>query len=145
MSISLKNGFLREQKESVIVGLGWLLGTWKTIGGPDFEYQHWKQQSPIEYSEIAYSFPAPDTLITQKMNVVKKDGEWEVALKYPYHPTPLIYKVTALEENTFTFENYKVGGSYPQKIVYKRNGNILKVSIEEEYISTGLQFEKISE
>jgi hypothetical protein len=68
-----------------------------------------------------------ETVFEEKLRIVPKEGMVYYVADVPENAQPVYFKLTELSEKGFSFEN--PAHDFPQKIVYKRDGDRLRARI----------------
>ena len=109
--------------------LNWLEGTWHRTNTKTGKNAHerWVQTSDTQWNGWGVSMTGSDTVFTEKLKVVLKDGGIYYVADVPDNKELVYFKFTELTEDSFICENPQ--HDFPKKIAYQRDGNKMKATI----------------
>ncbi|RAJ85484.1 hypothetical protein CLV59_102187 [Chitinophaga dinghuensis] len=122
--------------------LSWLEGKWtRTNTKPGRSgYEEWKKITPLSWKGQGITLKGTDTAFVEQLALeVKKDTLYYVAV-VAENNGPVYFRITEVNANGFICENST--HDFPKKIVYWRNGNVLRVITSDEKKSIGFLFQK---
>jgi hypothetical protein len=109
--------------------LSWLEGKWERTntkpGKKGFEI--WTKVSATEWNGKGVSLTGTDTTFVEKLKLIVKDGTPYYVADVPENQKEVLFKFTALTENSFICENPQ--HDFPKKISYQKDGDKLKAVI----------------
>lgn len=118
--ILITNTQVQAQKQGMMDGLKWLLGTWeqKTSRGSVFE--KWSEVNESEFSGLSYAVNNQDTVIFETIRLVNEGDilHYIPAVKDQNNGKPVTFKSTFASSNKLIFEAPE--HDYPQMITYTR-------------------------
>jgi hypothetical protein len=122
--------------------LQWLIGEWIRINAkPGMSgVEKWISNSPVELQGWGINMKGNDTTFIEKTKLVIKDNEIYYVADVAGNKAPVFFKLTSMKENGFTCENMQ--HDFPKKIIYLRDGNLLKATISGDGKSIDYLFEK---
>lgn len=117
----------------------WLLGSWERLdeekGKSTFEI--WKKVDEKEYSGFGFTLQNGDTIWQEHMRLKKDKDTWDLHIKAPEDPEPVIFRMTMSDSTGFTCENPEM--EFPKKIKYWKSDVGFRASVSNE--ETEIQFE----
>lgn len=85
----------------------WLLGEWKRnndeVGNATFE--SWEKKSNTEYLGLGFTMENGDTLLLEKIRLIKKKKNWNLEVQSQDESEPTIFKMTSFTDQKFICEN----------------------------------------
>lgn len=117
----------------------WLEGTWERQnarpGTTAFEV--WEKDKK-SYLGQGVSMQGSDTTFVEKLNILKKDGDWYYVANVASNGEPTYFRITSLTENSFVSEN--PAHDFPKKITYTLEGDKLTAVISAGEKAMGFVF-----
>ena len=133
------NGSINEKSEN----FDWLLGKWirnnEEHGKETFE--NWKRISNSEYAGVGFTMQNGDTIKQEKINLIKQNGKWDLIVKVPGDSESIVFKMTELNNKSFTCENDSI--DFPKMIKYWKDGEKIKALVAGDDLEISFEFEKI--
>ena len=96
----------------------WLNGNWMRTTSKSNSYESWTKKSMYLFDGISYSVKDNDTIIEERIKIVKDGNDIFYIADVPHNPAPVAFKLTEMSENKFVFENKT--HDFPQTVVYER-------------------------
>lgn len=145
-SKTIKNKETESAKKSEIKtseNVDWLLGNWKRSNDdPGNEtFENWQKINENEFHGIGFTLKNGDTISQEKMQLVRKNNQWNLSISFPTAAQPTVFKVTQLDKHSFVCENEL--NDFPKKIEYWFEGQNLKAKISNSDMEIAFDFEKI--
>jgi Domain of unknown function (DUF6265) len=141
-SVYCQNPDPKSDSKAIFKKLEWLTGTWNrtNIRLGRTAYEKWEKVSDTEMKGVGVTMDGGTTVFTEKLKILVKDNLlWYVA-DVPENKEPVYFKITVINENEFVCENPE--HDFPQKILYKKEGNKMKAVISGGDKSFEYLFEK---
>jgi len=124
------------------IKLKWLEGTWTRTntkpgrGGNE----RWLNSSASEWQGYGVNLKGADTVLLEKLKIIAKDGSIYYVADVPENKQPVLFRFTALTDNSFVCENPQ--HDFPKKIMYEKTGDTLKAIISGNGKSIEYLFKK---
>jgi len=121
----------------------WLLGDWKRLNNDEGNetFENWKKINETEYLGIGFTLKNGDTISQEKMELTKTNNQWNLAVSFPTEKNATVFKVTQIENKSFTCENEQ--NDFPKKIHYWFDNKNIKAKISNSEMEIDFEFEKI--
>lgn len=118
---------------------GWLIGTWQEA---KYSFEVWKDDGNfLSASAYQIDHQSGGKVIGEEIKLIKKGNDFYYVPDVAGPQGPIEFKITAFDKNSFTAENPK--HDFPQKIIYKRTGELLEATISGGSKSINYSFKKV--
>jgi hypothetical protein len=109
--------------------LEWLQGTWKRTNSKTGQtgIETWTIVSPEKMTGEGITMKAADTLFTEKLDLIIKEGHIYYVADVKGNPAPVLFKLTEITNDSFICENLL--NDFPKKIAYRLQDKKLKATI----------------
>lgn len=99
----------------------WIIGTWKVSPSQYQLFEHWSVQDDSTFNGISFYFQAADTVVTEKMQLLSRNG---ILYFVPTVPSQndgkaVIFKAYLNQAKKMAFNNPR--HDFPQEIIYQLN------------------------
>lgn len=133
---------LAEEAPAQLRQMAWLAGTWQRLDLPQGQsgYERWTQDGAQGFVGVGVAERDGKPIFEEKLRILPKDGAVYYVADVPENAQPVYFKLTEFRENEFSFEN--PAHDFPQKIVYKRDGDRLRVRISAGDKASEFEFER---
>lgn len=121
----------------------WLLGNWKRLNNDEKNetFENWIKINETEYLGIGFTLKNSDTISQEKMELIKKNNQWNLAVSFPTEKNATVFKITQIENKSFVCENEQ--NDFPKKINYWFEGQNLKAKISNDEMEVDFEFERL--
>lgn len=117
----------------------WLEGQWKNQKSGAIE--EWVSTDEGLVGKV-YKLNSTDTLIQEKLTILKIDDDWFYKAEVDHNPEPTLFKISTSEMNHLICENPE--HDFPKQIEYTYDGELITVIISDGGDKKmGFQFKKI--
>lgn len=123
----------------------WLTGAWQRTNeeAGKATYEFWQKINPKEYRGFGFTLMDRDTIWQERMWLQEGSKGWELKVKAPEDPEPVVFVLTGLEGGSFTCENPET--EFPKKIRYWTVDDKLKASVSNNELEIPFEFERLKE
>ena len=123
--------------------LEWLLGNWQRFETkPDMSgHEQWTKVSDTEYQGFAFTLNKKDTIFSERMNLVFKDGGYEFGAFTSDNKEPVYFRMTSLTDTGFICEN--LTHDFPKKISYAKRENSFFAFVTDGKDTVNFSFRKL--
>ena len=122
----------------------WLIGNWERTNEKDGikTYENWVKNNNSEYIGIGFSLKENDTVSKENIRLIMSSNNWSLEVSIEDDISPTVFKVSELNNNSFTCENFE--NEFPNKIQYLKVENGIKAVVSGGNLEIIFEFEKIS-
>lgn len=143
--LSCKNDSIKENTNEQIeesINFDWLLGKWERLNEDEDKktFENWLKVNDSEYVGIGFTMQNADTIKQERMQLVNKEGKWDLKVKTPDEKDFITFEMTNLSENEFICENTEI--DFPNKIKYWIEGDRMSAVVSNSEIEISFEFEK---
>lgn len=139
--ISLQSGY-SQVAATDILKLNWLEGNWiRTNNKPGRSgSEQWTRKSDQEWAGLGVNLRGADTAFVEKLRLVVKDGTIFYVADVPENKSLVYFRFTEISNDHFVCEN--PDHDFPKKIMYRREGKVLKATVSGDGKTIDYLFER---
>jgi hypothetical protein len=122
--------------------LEWLIGEWNRTNAKEGTsgIEKWIKNSNTELQGWGISLKGSDTSFVEKTKLIIKDNSIYYVADVPENKQLVYFKLIAITNQSFICENLQ--HDFPKKVIYKREGPVLKATISGNGKSIDYLFER---
>jgi len=123
--------------------IDWLIGNWKRTNEEKGKetYENWIKKSVSEYVGIGFTMKGKDTISSEHMTIIEKDGKWKLVVSVigkGEDTSATIFEMIEKTNTSFTCENKEI--DFPNLIHYETDGKIIKAEISNSEMRIPFEF-----
>ena len=132
------------ESTTVTENFDWLLGNWHRINEKDGKetYEIWNKKTNTEYIGVGFTLQNNDTIWKEDIKLIKSDDDWNFVVAGKGKTNPTIFKLTMIENESFTCNNEL--NEFPKKIKYSKNENKIIAVISGGEAKVLFEFERLN-